>query len=229
VGKCCLGLPAINVLLADNQRDIFRELSMIRAIYPFDAAVLDKIFAGNAGINALKYSSIVSSSLVDGYGCSRVAQRMLVKVQKSRFGLRPGTAEDCDYVFRLQSAPRARAYFRTPKLPTISEHKQWFSETLATDGRILFIIEEDETPVGMVRLDNVTGSPVEVSIIVESSHTGKGIAKRAVGAVLQLLPGREVKAVVHKENIASRRVFEGSNFGLIDDATIFWEYRYCGE
>ena len=82
--RCCLGLPSILLVIADNQRSVGDQLAALGAavsVYPNGeslevviAKVLDDLF-DNA--ERLKLMSAKAASLVDGKGTERVASEML--------------------------------------------------------------------------------------------------------------------------------------------------------
>ena len=82
--RCCLGLPAITIVLAENQRANAAALEAAGATEALDAA--DPMFEGRlaalfkslcADAKRLSALSLASAGLCDGIGAERVAKRML--------------------------------------------------------------------------------------------------------------------------------------------------------
>jgi len=96
-----------------------------------------------------------------------------------------------------------------------ADHAAWFASALARPGVRLWIAEEGGTPVGQVRIDVKDGTGT-VSIAVAPSHRGRGIGTSMLGAMVAEVEAgsgvRTLRAVVHRDNIASRRAFERQGF-----------------
>jgi len=79
-----------------------------------------------------------------------------------------------------------------------------------------YVIEYAGTPVGTIRFDMKSKDCFEVSILVEPSFQGRGIAKGATSAAL-LKIGSEfsnftIVASVHKNNMPSIKLFTNLDF-----------------
>ena len=78
--------------------------------------------------------------------------------------------------------------------------------------------------VGMLRLDNIDETEIEISIIVSPDHSGQGIAKKTLKQAFELQPDRCFKAVINKNNIKSQLVFEKIGFTRVRELTDFLQY-----
>lgn len=101
--------------------------------------------------------------------------------------LRCATADDVDQVYRWRNNPCIVALSLGQRTVDYETHVKWFNESLTTDQRILRVIQaEHGEPVGLVRLDLVEVNMAEVTIYLDSAHSGRGIGTevlRAVGGV----------------------------------------------
>lgn len=225
--RCCLGLPSLSLLIAENQKKINGELTSIGAIYPFSSDVLDSLSGQHEGV-LLRRSSLVAASLVDGEGCPRVVSHLRGAPLDGRLFLVPVTRKDRDYVYRLQIEPGVRNYFIDSTLPGYASHCEWFDHVLESKERLLFKILENGGSVGVLRIDDIHEATVEISIIVDPAHSGRGLATKAILLALELLCGRRIKATVHQDNVASRKAFSKAGFDLVSGAGPFLEYAFNG-
>jgi len=125
--------------------------------------------------------------------------------------LRPGTKADVDQVFQWANDPVTREVsFNTAPIPR-EAHVAWYTRQLATDGRNLFIAEEDGAPVGVVRLDRTDGvRRCVISITIAPDARGRGVgtaALTAAASVAETLGFTIIEAYVRPSNQASIRAF----------------------
>ena len=97
---------------------------------------------------------------------------------------------------------------------TWARHEVWFQEALQDPKLFLLKIVILNQRVGYIRLHQFEDEKFDISIIVDPSKHGKGIANRALISLLgqKKFSGRFFRAVVHKNNVSSRKLFEGLGF-----------------
>lgn len=229
--RCCLGLPSVLVVTADNQRRVAEALEREGAAVSlgWHSAVgperiagavmeLDRDSARRARMGAK------AAALCDGRGARRVGMEILPN-QTARDGrpvrLRPATMADAEVMLRWQCDPRTRRYARNPAPPAAEEHQRWLADRLAESGCLFNLILHGDAPAGVLRLDRVQGSgdgaeAYEVSILVAPEHCRLGIAKGALSLARRLLPGVELQAYVMPDNAASRTLFRKAGYHFRD-------------
>jgi RimJ/RimL family protein N-acetyltransferase len=116
--------------------------------------------------------------------------------------------------WRNESA--AVRFSATGRPVTAAEHERWFARVRGhQSGTTIWIIEDNGTPVGQVRVDVEDGVGV-VSIAIAVEHRGRGIgpnALRAMVAAVTALGGVQVlRALAHPDNSPSLRAFEVAGF-----------------
>jgi len=221
--RCCLGLPTIQILTADNQKYIANSLSSIKAI-----ELVDYIYQIPLKINKIlkfnKKMSIISSSIVDGLGTQRIVDfiksnhKYIEPIQ-----LKPIESHDSDFIYGLQNK-ETRKYFFNPNVPSNDEHTYWFLDILNSDKSILFMIKFKDCDAGILRLDNIDSDFTEISIIILRKYRGKGIAKKALKMLENLVSNRAFKAVIRKDNESSKKIFTQSGYILKRKKGSFFEY-----
>jgi L-amino acid N-acyltransferase YncA len=128
--------------------------------------------------------------------------------------LRPVRALDCRRVWEWSCSPEVRAVSLNPRPIPLDEHEPWFRARLARPG--FWIIEANGADVGVIRIDQVSGSSGDgrtgkLSIAIGSAARGRGIGRRAVAAACAAWRNPVIADVV-ASNAASRAMFEACGF-----------------
>ena len=230
--RCCLGLPTLIIIVADNQKDNAKALAKAGAavILGDKHTVTTKTIADN--ISSLTHDSETrqslsraASGLCDGLGTRRIRLR-IASGEIARDGqpvsLRPATMADTEMIFTWQVAAETRAFARNPEPPTRDEHNAWMARCISDDAALLNIVLHDEVPSGVLRLDrrpSTNGSTLqmEVSIYVAPGHYRMGIAQCALSLACKLVPEAELLAEILPGNVASQALFQKAGFTKDDD------------
>jgi UDP-2,4-diacetamido-2,4,6-trideoxy-beta-L-altropyranose hydrolase len=221
--RCCLGLPAIAVVLADNQRLVAERLAESGAA---------EVASGMDALGGLLKSLIgdparrlcmtaAAAALTEGLGVDRVLGEMLPSGEPATAApveIRPASRSDSEPLWLWRNDPLTRKASRSADPVPWPDHAAWLERTLAEDDRHLLIAERRGEPIGMVRFDRLPGdvSGFEVSINVRPDARGGGSGKAVLEAGCRYWMRRQgqtpLEAVVHETNSASRRIFEALGF-----------------
>lgn len=215
--RCAMGLPAVNVAIADNQKTIANNLSNAGAIVlyadNFNAAELSE--ALNHLIAHYHEQRLLAMNICDGQGLNRDIQEIVIMSAKdgTNVTLRQATFDDIDFVYQLQCEPQTRKYARNPEIPAYENHVEWMKRKLNADNSFFYIIE-NVGACGVIRLDPVEHAfaHYEISIFLTSACQGKGIASAAIKRALMLHKGISILATVLPENHTSHQLFERIGF-----------------
>lgn len=216
--RCALGLPALAVAVAANQRVLLRDAARAGLVLgpdidPADTGALAlhlRALLGNAALRA--HLSRQGLDAVDALGAGRVARLM----SRPEVTVRPATDADSDDLLAWRNAPEVRRFSRSDRPIDRDEHRRWMTATLAAPDRLLLIGQTGGVPVGVVRYD-VSGDRAEVSIYLAPGRAGRGIGGALLAAAERWLSVRrpEVETVVAEviaDNVASQRLFTGCGF-----------------
>lgn len=237
---CLLGLPAILVVVAGNQRFIAEHLAGIgAAVNAGPAELLD--CSSLAQVTAelldnrdrrLKMSQ-AARQLVDGLGSERVRAALLNR----ELSLRSVRESDCRLLFEWADDPVARAASFHSAAISWEDHARWFAERLQDPNSVIYIGENAaDEPVGVVRFQ-IKGESAVLSVNVAPEFRGRGWGKELIAfathALVRARSARRVDALVKPDNQASVRLFEANGFRRAgtervadQDALLFtWE---CG-
>lgn len=219
--RCCLGVPTVNVVLAENQMTIARNLADADAISPLNDfwsqtpegicdAALQPLFDS---VGERKKLSDASREICDGRGIDRVMRVMLPRhAIGGRVALKSATSADIDTVFKWQVHPDTRRFARNPKAPEYDGHVSWMSARLEKENAPFYLAWIGEKPVGMVRLDPAPSGAAEVSILVSPEYFSHGIGR----VMLKLLDERHrnvpILAHVKDDNTSSVALFRSAGY-----------------
>ena len=229
--RCCLGLPTLALVTADNQNVIAYNLSaanISRNLGPVEQLNTRMIAAALMDLFEHKethHEMVLSSALAcDGLGTARTCIALDPKYDRQGRSVttRRITETDSPMVFAWQTEPNIRRYFRTPDAPTQAEHDAWFRKKLQDPLCVFEMTLVDDRPVGLLRLDPVenTEATYEVSILISTSYQGNAIASTCLKNARRLLPHAQFNAEIHPDNLASEKSFLNAGFSRRDDILV---------
>lgn len=130
--------------------------------------------------------------------------------------LRNAKTEDKDLLFKWANDPDERANaFNTEPIP-YEDHCKWFEAKMADpDVFIYILIDEDDTPIGMVRVEDEAGDGM-ISYFVDSRFRGQGYGTKILELIvrkMERIDGIErLVGEVKFGNLASAKAFEACGF-----------------
>lgn len=220
--RCCLGLPSIVMIVAENQKDNAVRLEVAGA-----GVNLGRAGEVSAGDVARKVAQIIDDSAVraemsiaaadmcDGLGAERAALAVQPKVAArggGQVGLRFAGQHDVDAMFDWQSDPETRRYANNPEIPSRSEHEAWFKDSLVNPRRKLFVVTHEDRDAGIFRLDRLDGGGYMVSIVVAPDMRGRGVGAAVLEFADRFWSEEVLKAEILPGNEASLKMFTAAGY-----------------
>lgn len=221
--RLALGVPALVVTLADNQRPIASELHR-RGVVTWlgdDTDVADETLRGavrdlvntpmECGMSAACFA------LVDGRGAARVSAVLTAHASTPVRARRAVPADELR-VLGWANDPETRRQGFSPEPIALATHQQWFRRRLRNlAGCDFFIVETDDgCPAGQVRLERLQDEAWEVHYLVappfRGRRLGRAILECGLDAFARARGPRHVVGVVKSDNRASGRIFEQLGF-----------------
>lgn len=220
--RCCLGLPAIVLSVAQNQEMNARTLEA-------EGAAVDLGPAGGVEVSDIARSvehiankgsarramSRAAARLCDGLGAMRAALALHPPARAGDGGLvgmRPAHAGDKDAMFEWQTHPGTRRFARNPGPPGRDEHEEWFDAKRNDPDCDLLVILHEGREAGVFRLDRLESGAKEVSIVVAPEFRGRGIGAAALSFAGGFWPYEELHAEILAGNEISRRLFLSAGY-----------------
>lgn len=128
---------------------------------------------------------------------------------------RPATLKDSDLLYQWRVEGEQADWYEGPKTSR-EDHDAWLFSRVHNGAVRIWIIEEEETPVGVVRLD----SNDELSVEIAPEWRGKGYGTKAIQWACRQAQGR-VKACVDVSNYHAARAFRKAGFEMRPDVDFY--------
>lgn len=228
--RCCLGLPALTVCVAENQRQLVDDAARAGFIYAPRIELGDTLeetflrhylaLLDNPGLR--NFLSRRSLEIVDGRGAARVARLM----GSNAITLRLATAGDSAAVMAWRNDDAIRAVSRNTAPITAENHQRWFDAVLNDAQRILLIgYHADGNAAGVVRFD-VHDDGAEVSIYLVPGMQRRGLGAELLASAEQWLRTARsdikiIRAEVLGDNQPSHRLFLAASY--VRDSTCYFK------
>ncbi|ROV58151.1 UDP-2,4-diacetamido-2,4,6-trideoxy-beta-L-altropyranose hydrolase [Vibrio ponticus] len=215
--RACLGLPSVIIPLADNQREISKQLVKRGAVLLINLEDLEEQSANKLEQIIADWDSFVSANLelCDGFGVERVVNEIdkLVSSHSRQLSIRKATLDDIQCVYEWQCHPETRRYALNAAVPSLEEHIAWMQNKLTCFNDYFYmVVNQDGKRLGVVRLDKQMSEEYLLSVYINPEHYGQGIASKALALVDVKHPAIVIKATVMEENIASQKLFEKAGY-----------------
>jgi GNAT superfamily N-acetyltransferase len=217
--RSALALPAIVIAIADNQRQIVKDLAEDGLIWGLPQLELADVGALTHIIEAaLKLTEVNRGmarrlrELVDGKGAERVALALM----QCEISVRQAVAGDARDVYAWRNDPLVRAQSLDQKEISPAAHVAWFEKAVKDEDKVLLIGETGSAGMGVVRLD-ISGDEARVSIYLNPAFRGKGLGLSLLEQAVGWLRGnrRDVStltAEVKPDNGPSNVLFVDAGF-----------------
>ena len=220
-------LPAVALVVADNQEPIARRLAEMGAVTRPEHSGQDIEERIAEALSALCHDpdrrakqSEVGRRLVDGRGAGRVVAVMRalagpLPVEQTQ--LRRAVAEDVMPLWRLKNDPTVRqtAIASSARVP-LHVHIEWFRQKLSSPDTRIWVLDFQGLVVGVVRYDRTGPATAEISMAVAAAFRRRGLATRMLretrSPACRELQVTNLHAMIRQQNIPSARVFAKAGF-----------------
>jgi len=227
--RCCLGVPSLVLVLAENQRCTALGLQDADAAMVVDdvgeiGSALPQLLTDQRRLQTM---SAAAFALVDGLGTSRVVDAMLNPARDAGhldIGFRDAREDDCELLWLWRNDPFTRRASRSRDAIPWCDHVRWYEAALSNPDVQLRIAEDDKFPVGMIRFDPSAddSGTYEVNINVGPGSRGRGVGRAVLGGACEELArcqgGARIIAFVASDNLRSQNLFESCGFRRSNDA-----------
>ena len=125
------------------------------------------------------------------------------------------TLEDKEqlYIWAIDEQTRKNAI--NQKEISYEEHLNWFNSKLKLKNKKYFILKNEITSLGLLRLDKIDGY-WNISYLVGKKYRGFGLGEKIIEKAILEKNGLPLRAVVKEKNIASVKIFEKYMFTVIN-------------
>lgn len=149
---------------------------------------------------------------------------------------RPANLNDAEILMQWRNDPSAYENFLRPKPVEPKEHLSWLKKTINDKKCRLFIILEDQKPIGQIRFDQEGDEKAEISISIDKNFRGKGRGVESIklGSAMFFENQIHIKRIIAKikiDNAASASAFLRAGYNKIkeDDGILYYEVTMLEE
>ncbi len=166
-----------------------------------------------------------AAAVADGLGTARVCDAVVA----IGLSVRRATAADARAVLDWRNAVPDVRFYRSAIRPSMQDHMRWFDRALDDRAMVLLMVEDRGGEVGHIRFDRSAddAASASVSVSLAPDRRGQRLAAPAVLAALDFGAAQgigHVLAEVHRDNLASVRLFEGLGFSETGQSGEFRQY-----
>lgn len=222
--RCCLGLPALSICTAENQRRQIADAAEAGLLYaPSSEGDLVDLIRRHAkclleNASLLKLISNTAMKAVDGRGALRVVSEIgFPETGADNVYVRLAIADDAAAVWPWRNSESTRRYFFDPSPVGLDTHVAWWNRSLVDPKRVLLIGSLGARAFGVIRFDFDTSESAVISIYLDPDMTGYGMGRTLLSAGLNWLrenhpETNSVSAEILPKNSASVRIFQAAGF-----------------
>jgi len=228
-------LPAVLLLLADNQQIVAEQLAEAGAVVNLGRPgrqTSRRIATALASLCRDRDRRLAQSEaggrLVDGRGAGRVVSLLHAlygSLPQRQLKLRPLDHRDLLPLWRLANDPAVRRFSLSgvERIP-LKQHADWFRQKLSSPESCGWVLEFHGLMLAAVRYDRSGPDAAVVGLSVCPAFRNRGLGtklvKRTAATARRRLGVRRIRAVVLRENASSARVFAKAGFDRIDSRRI---------
>ncbi len=216
---CLLGLPAILIDLAENQRLVAQELDRKQVAIHLGSSkeVTTAEIAGKVQALLLSTEHRVSLSrrsreLVDGEG----AERARAAIRGEDLRLRRAREKDCRQLWEWANDPQVRPVSFATEPISWERHLEWFNSKMRDPNAVLYLaLDSEGIAAGQVRYQiDTTRAAVSISLAPQfrGKGYGKAVLKMATEDLFHTTAVTQIDAYVKPNNTASIRLFTRAGY-----------------
>ncbi len=220
--RCCLGLPSLVITVAENQKQIAKELNkqgIIRWLGHYNKISKKSIYQALEiySNQNLKNWSEACKLVTDGYGALKVAANITLN-PKSVLKARSAKNNDETLLLRWANDPLVRKNSFNPNIIPSEAHHIWFNKRIKNPDyyKILIVETKEALPIGQVRIEKKKNKGIIDYSLAEFAR-GKKIANIMLNTALKKFKNMGITnffAEVKKNNKASSKVFKKAGFKI---------------
>ncbi|MEO8019649.1 MAG: UDP-2,4-diacetamido-2,4,6-trideoxy-beta-L-altropyranose hydrolase [Pseudomonadota bacterium] len=216
--RLCLGVPAIVVCMAENQRpgcEFLAREGLIEYCGLAESMTDETLSSAVSGFmqDSARRRDMAArgQALVDGLGAARIAE-WLSPTAGSQLQLRRAAPADVFLYFDWVNDAEVRRQSLDTAPIAFAGHRRWFEARLARPDSYLFVLLAGELPVGQIRFDSIDGW-ANVDYSVDRIFRGRGWgAELLLRGMRAMSADTRFRGEVKPDNTGSAAAFERVGF-----------------
>ena len=130
--------------------------------------------------------------------------------------IRKATLSDSQMLFNWRNDPLTRSMSRNNNQIHFFDHEEWLKDSLSNRDKVIYIVEIDYQPIGVVRFDKLDEYKYEVNIDINSEFRGNNygfkVTAMGINQIQKDRGAKEIFSTVKKVNLPSLKLFERLGF-----------------
>lgn len=125
--------------------------------------------------------------------------------------------DDAQLILAWRNHPSIRKNSFSQQKIDLKTHLEWFEKSMASKEVVILLVEENASPIGVVRFDlDVKRNTAKINIFLSPLHQGRGLGKKILFSAMQWLKDGlgyqhfEAESLAH--NLASIALFRSLGF-----------------
>jgi UDP-2,4-diacetamido-2,4,6-trideoxy-beta-L-altropyranose hydrolase len=214
-----MGLPAITVVIAENQKEAAEKLAESGVIFNLGwhyglskADLAGKMESLMRDADLRRQFSYEGKKLVDGDGVKRIARKIMAHSVR----IRPAENSDCELIWKWANESEARSVSFNSDYISWQDHVKWFSSRLQRDDIKFYIITTDRgISIGQARFEPDNENTV-ISVSVDPAFRGRGLGSVLISKACRQFrydsDRSNINAYIKLDNWVSRQAFGNAGF-----------------
>ena len=129
--------------------------------------------------------------------------------------IRPACLKDIHILFKwVNSNDSIKFKIQTNKKISFVDHEEWFEERLIDKNTFIWIIEDNNIPIGQIRFQYSKHDFYEVDIFIMTKYRKLGVASLALKKAEKVSKFKPLRAIVKNNNQKSHAFFLKNGFCL---------------
>jgi UDP-2,4-diacetamido-2,4,6-trideoxy-beta-L-altropyranose hydrolase len=220
--RCCLGLPSLVVILAENQKSsgehlIRLEAGILLELFTNITQALSRAITDASNLRILHRFSEAASQITSGQGISFIGNHF------NQSKIRKMHESDLKMILSWRNHPKIRACMHSQHEISLNEHRNWFLNTVENSKKHLLIFENKNEALGFVSFIETSGDGDADWGFYVSPSAPKGSGKLLGHAALQYgfstLNLKKIRGEVLQNNSVSQAFHRMLGFKLEPNTT----------
>lgn len=204
------GCKVISGMYVDNQKFIYQAYKDAHCFY--DAVNFDSKDLKKAIVSAFE-STKNTKNPIDGKSGERILSFFDNLSMANQLYLHEVSIDDAVLLFHWANDMDVRRNAFNEEPIIWENHIKWLESKLKDLNSKIFILKDNNLPVGQIRIDLEDNYWV-IDYSIDKEYRGKGYGEKIVSLLIQNYESYKFRAIVKKNNLASNRVFEKLNFQI---------------
>lgn len=136
--------------------------------------------------------------------------------------------KDCDLLYKWANEEEVRSNsFNTNKI-NYKDHLKWFEEILNSKTSTIYLLEDNNKKIGMIRLDKHKKNEYIINYSISKEHRKKGYATKLLKLIKDVFPEKHLIGKVKKTNIGSIKAFLNAEYIIKEeqDSFVFYSKKF---